>query len=167
MWFAAPKIALLTAPTLSGLKTKNCVKTVHSCYFSISTSLKWSYWDIMATFEGSEKRIEVSFLPVRKSGVESTQMRSLRMLSRNHLDALLDDAACKIISSKTSDIFDAYVLSESSLFVYDTRYILKTCGTTKLLDSIPRLLDYSQDLGLEPAHVKFSRASFLFPEKQV
>lgn len=167
MCIAATEVPLLTAPTLSGPRKKNCAKILRLCYLLRPSGLSLCYRDIMATFEGSEKRIEVSFSSVRCIGDQNTNVGSLRMLPRKHLDMLMDDAECKIISSRSSSIFDAYVLSESSLFVYDTRYILKTCGTTKLLDSIPRLLGYAQDLGLEPVHVRFSRASFLFPDKQV
>jgi hypothetical protein len=62
---------------------------------------------------------------------------------------------------------DAYVLSESSLFVYPTKWVLKTCGTTKLLRAVPRLLEMAAQLSMLPRRCKYSRASFLFPEQQV
>ena len=50
---------------------------------------------------------------------------------------------------------DAYVLSESSLFVYPTKWVLKTCGTTKLLSAVPRLLEVAaQRLGMQPRRCK-------------
>ena len=70
--------------------------------------------------------------------------------------------------SRTSNAhFDAYVLSESSLFVYADRLVLKTCGTTRLLDAVPALLGLAAALALEARRCKYSRASFLFPEHQV
>lgn len=124
----------------------------------------------MAVFEGSEKRLEVAFRKIGDGPWSSMHVNGgsagLRELKRNQLDILLDDAACKIISGKSTDYFDAYVLSESSLFVYAYRFVLKTCGTTKLLDAVPRLLTLAHELGLEPVTVRFSRASFLFPEDQ-
>lgn len=76
-------------------------------------------------------------------------------------------AACTIVSSRTNTELDAYVLSESSLFVYPTKWVLKTCGTTKLLNAVPRLLEMAASMGMTPRRCKFSRASFLFPEQQV
>ena len=83
-----------------------------------------------------------------------------------HRAALLQ-AACCIVSSRSSDDFDAYVLSESSLFVFTDRLMLKTCGTTELLAAVPMLIALADGLGMRPSRVKYSRASFLFPEKQV
>jgi hypothetical protein len=71
------------------------------------------------------------------------------------------------VSSRSSDAFDAYVLSESSLFVFADRLMLKTCGTTELLAAVPALVGLADGLGMRPSRVKYSRASFLFPEKQV
>ena len=63
--------------------------------------------------------------------------------------------------------FDAYVLSESSLFVFPTKLVLKTCGTTRLLDAVPLLLELAASLDMQPRRCKYSRASYLFPELQV
>ena len=63
--------------------------------------------------------------------------------------------------------FDAYVLSESSLFVYPTKLVLKTCGTTRLLEAVPLLLELAASLEMQPRRCKYSRASYLFPEMQV
>ena len=76
-------------------------------------------------------------------------------------------AACCIVSHRAEQDFDAYVLSESSLFVYPERLMLKTCGTTQLLAAVPLLLKLAQGLGMHACCTKYSRASFLFPEKQV
>ena len=45
--------------------------------------------------------------------------------------------------------------------------MLKTCGTTRLLEAIPRTLQAALSRsGLLPCRVKYSRASFLFPDAQ-
>jgi S-adenosylmethionine decarboxylase proenzyme len=114
-------------------------------------------------FEGSEKRIEIDFQPAAGEGSVTA---GLRALSRCQLDELMTLARCTIVSSRTNAHFDAYVLSESSLFVYPTKWVLKTCGTTRLLNSVPRLLELASGLGLEARRCKYTRASFLFPEQQ-
>lgn len=110
-------------------------------------------------FEGSEKRLEVDFSDGPAAG-------GLRLLTRDQLDELMTLAACSIVSTRSNADFDAYVLSESSLFVYPNKWVLKTCGTTRLLNSVPRLLQLTAQLGLAPLRCKYTRASFLFPENQ-
>lgn len=117
-------------------------------------------------FEGSEKRISVSFAPSNASHAPIPPPTGLRSLPRASIDTLLDKASCQVVSAKFSQYFDAYVLSESSLFVYPDRFVLKTCGTTKLLDCLPCMIELAAGLGLKPARVKYSRASFLFPDLQ-
>lgn len=110
-------------------------------------------------FEGSEKRIEIDFC-------DDCPAKGLRRLPREALDQLMDLAACTIVSSRSNDALDAYVLSESSLFVYPTKWVLKTCGTTQLLKSVPRLLELAAEIGMKAARCKYTRASFQFPENQ-
>lgn len=76
-------------------------------------------------------------------------------------------AACCIVSESHVEDFDAYVLSESSLFIYSDKLVLKTCGTTLLLSAVPTILEQAAGVGLRPRRCKYSRASFLFPEQQV
>jgi hypothetical protein len=97
-------------------------------------------------FEGYEKRLEITFsdAPV----FEDPCGRGLRALSREQIDSFLDLARCTIVSQLSNESFDSYVLSESSLFVYPHKVVLKTCGTTKLLLAIPRILELAAGLSL-------------------
>lgn len=115
-------------------------------------------------FEGSEKRLEVDFYAA--PGGPGAPPAGLRTLPRSVLDDLMEQAACCIVSSRSNAHLDAYVLSESSLFVYPTRLVLKTCGTTRLLAAVPGMLAAAATVGLAPCRVKYSRASFLFPSAQ-
>eukprot|EP00249_Psilotum_nudum_P001731 c14379_g1_i1 orf=243-512(+) len=75
-------------------------------------------------FEGFEKRLEVEFfIP---SVFVDPEGRGLRTLSRAELDRLLQAAQCTIVSELRNNFCDSYVLSESSMFVYPYRIILKT-----------------------------------------
>nr|KYP76489.1 S-adenosylmethionine decarboxylase proenzyme 1 [Cajanus cajan] len=105
-------------------------------------------------FEGYEKRLEISFF---EHGVFADPGGlGLRALSKDQLDEILTPAECTIVSSLSNDYVDSYVLSESSLFVYSYKIIIKTCGTTKLLLSIPVIVK----------SVRYTRGSFIFPGAQ-
>jgi len=77
-----------------------------------------------------------------------------------------DLAKCTIISSSSTGYIDSYVLSESSLFVYDDRIVLKTCGTTTLLNCLDKLQQLCRQCGCEFQSVIFSRKNFNFPQRQ-
>lgn len=129
-------------------------------------------------FEGPEKRLEVHFKFLEPAQPETLSSRSdfvvteapntlgLESISEDKWQELLDFAKCTIISRMKNEHFTAYVLSESSLFVYPTKFILKTCGTTTLLNTIPKLLEYSASCKLKLQLVKYSRKNFLYPDCQ-
>jgi len=111
-------------------------------------------------FEGPEKRLEIDF----KASSES--LLGLRAITAPQWQEMLNYAKCTIISHSSNEYFDAYVLSESSLFVYPFKIMIKTCGTTTLLHCVPKLLEFAFECGLQVEFVMFSRKNYLFPQKQ-
>lgn len=95
-------------------------------------------------------------------------------------DQMLDLVHCKVLSVIESDHIDAYLLSESSMFVFPHKLILKTCGTTTLLLGLSRMLSIAafhagfphskccatDEVLAIPYRVFYSRKNFLFPDKQ-
>ncbi|XP_051127312.1 S-adenosylmethionine decarboxylase proenzyme-like isoform X2 [Andrographis paniculata] len=115
-------------------------------------------------FEGYEKRLEISFF---NPGIfADPENRGHRALSKAQLDEILAPAECTIVASLCNDEVDSYVLSDSSLFVYPYRMILKTCGTTKLLLSILPVVNLAGTIGLMVCSVKYTRGCFMFPGAQ-
>jgi len=140
--------------------------------------------DYTGVFEGPEKTLEVCFRHInREENISSVgeislaQVASeggeviakrvgLRKLARNDLDRICSRARCTILSSVSNQYLDAYVLSESSLFIYPYLLVLKTCGTTTLLRCIGTLIELGRKLGLEIDWVGYSRKNFNFPGDQ-
>lgn len=89
-------------------------------------------------FEGPEKVLEIDFTP--GLGPEN----GLRAITRPEWDSVCTAARCTILNSLSNDKLDSYVLSESSLFVYPLKLILKTCGTTTLLKALEPLLPITE-----------------------
>ncbi len=77
-------------------------------------------------FEGSEKKLEV---------VVSTKMGSLRQLPREFWLEMVSKANAEVLSTLSNEDCDAYLLSESSLFVWHDRFLMLTCGTTTLVEA--------------------------------
>ena len=83
-------------------------------------------------FEGPEKKIEI---------IVSRKMNSLRKL---HIwPQIVNCANAKILSSISNNYCDAYILSESSLFVYDDSFTMITCGKTSLVKAI---IEFSKNI---------------------
>ncbi|VDM56605.1 unnamed protein product [Angiostrongylus costaricensis] len=92
-------------------------------------------------FSGAEKLLELWF------NSRSDRNGSLRLIPRYELDTMLNMAKCKILHSAHTEYIDSYVLSESSLFITERRLILKTCGSTRLLAALPRIIQLAAVYG--------------------
>ncbi len=84
-------------------------------------------------FEGSEKKVEL---------VMSNDSVSLRHLGKDFWANIVAQCDAEILSSISNEKCDAYLLSESSLFVWDHHFLMLTCGTTTLVNSLNAFLDY-------------------------
>lgn len=82
-------------------------------------------------FEGSEKKIEIIFDP---------SVPSLREKPRNYWEKLVEASQAKILSEISNEKMTAYLLSESSLFVYDHYLVMITCGTTRLVSAVEEIM---------------------------
>ena len=82
-------------------------------------------------FEGSEKKIEVIF---------NSDVKPLREHSRSYWENLVAASKAQILSEVSNKSMTAYLLSESSLFVYDHYLVMITCGTTQLVSAVKKLM---------------------------
>ncbi|XP_013790918.1 S-adenosylmethionine decarboxylase proenzyme-like [Limulus polyphemus] len=116
-------------------------------------------------FEGTEKLLEMWF-SCSDGDMEDCDVRKI---PRAALESLLKLVKCEIISFKKNEQIDAYVLSESSMFVSKSRFILKTCGSTTLLRAVQPLLYLVQEYtGFdEVLDIFYSRKNFIRPELQL
>lgn len=116
-------------------------------------------------YEGTEKLLEIWFT---NSNQRHLDQCDLRKIQRAALDSLLKFAQCQILSVRRTEHFDGYVLSESSMFIYKQRIILKTCGQTTLLNCIEPLLYMAREFAgfNEILDVFYSRKNFMRPELQ-
>ncbi|KAF7596614.1 spermidine resistance protein [Aspergillus hancockii] len=136
--------------------------------------------DSTNAFEGPEKLLEVWFAP-SATELGSSQPTGLKAVPEEIWKDMLDLVNCQVLSIVSSEDVDAYLLSESSMFVWPHKLILKTCGTTTLLSGLPRILEIAAMFGgfpksaarsggvgvaAAPYRVFYSRKNFLFPDRQ-
>ena len=106
-------------------------------------------------FEGVEKKVEI----LVEGGAAN-----LRGRGQAYWREIVAASRAEVLSVTSNQYCDAYLLSESSLFVYDDRMIMITCGQTRLVLAVERLL---QDLPVE--HIQsliYERKNELYPGKQ-
>ena len=111
-------------------------------------------------FEGPEKNLQVIFSKIY------FDTGTLRSINQERWQEMLNYAKCKILTTKENEKCIAYILSESSLFVYDDRIILKTCGTTPLLNALDDIILIGKEQNLKPAAVLYWRKNFSNPHLQ-
>ncbi|KAH9828352.1 Adenosylmethionine decarboxylase [Teratosphaeria destructans] len=138
--------------------------------------------DSSSAFEGPEKLLEVWLCPSEKALPPSANPLGLKAVAQDTWKEMLDLVHCKVLSVVESRNVDAYLLSESSMFVFPHKLVLKTCGTTTLLCGLPRLLeiaaleagfphvkaDLPEGIGAAatPHRIFYSRKNFLYPDQQ-
>lgn len=106
-------------------------------------------------FEGPEKKLELAI---------SEKGPSLRWLGRPYWESVVRRARAEILSSVATASMDAYLLSESSLFVTDRWLTMITCGKTDLVSAVLKLTD---SLGLERLrYLVYERKNAHFQEYQ-
>ncbi|QDE30981.1 adenosylmethionine decarboxylase [Shewanella polaris] len=77
-------------------------------------------------FEGSEKKLEI---------IVNASAPKLRSLDQAFWLELVAASNADILSSISNEYCDAYLLSESSLFVWDDHIVMLTCGASTLVES--------------------------------
>ncbi len=105
-------------------------------------------------FEGTEKKLELLLKDNYK----------LRSWPQKYFEEVCNKSGADILSSKKNEFVTAYLLSESSMFVYDTSVIMITCGTTCILDSFDFLLEKIPKDDIN--HIFYERKNPLFPKEQ-
>ncbi|OHT02217.1 S-adenosylmethionine decarboxylase proenzyme [Tritrichomonas foetus] len=117
-------------------------------------------------FEGPEKNLQIIFTKSTQSQLNTKSNKTLLNIQQEEWEKMLDKAKCKILSSISNSKCTSYILSESSLFVFEDKIILKTCGTTPLLLAIDDALSIGKSIGFIPAVVLYWRKNFCHPENQ-
>ena len=137
---------------------------------------------ISLTLEGPEKLLEVWFSTSPTNLPACAAPFGLKAVPADTWKDMLDLVNCKVLSTIESEHVDAYLLSESSMFIFPHKLILKTCGTTTLLCGLPRILEIAalsagfphvlanstigSATAATPYRVFYSRKNFLFPDRQ-
>jgi S-adenosylmethionine decarboxylase len=113
-------------------------------------------------FEGVEKLLEIWF-----TDNGSSPNATLRTIERKSFEKMVFKIGISILSVKKLDAIDAYVLSESSMFVMDRHIVIKTCGSSRLLKLLGTIMKLAEKCGLPIVQdLFFSRKNFLKPESQ-
>lgn len=106
-------------------------------------------------FEGPEKKLEVVVTP---------GFAPLRSLGDDVWRGIVESAGARVLSVLRTEYSDAYLLSESSLFVFDDWFVLITCGETNLVEAVPQLLRSIPEGSI--AFLVYERKSAQYPEHQ-
>lgn len=108
-------------------------------------------------FEGSEKKLEITL----SEGVGI----DFRKWSRSQVDELVESSNAQVLSSISNDQCDAYLLSESSLFLWKDRLVMITCGQTTLIHAATKVFSWVGKENVECCI--YERKNEYFPQMQV
>ena len=111
--------------------------------------------DLAIKFEGPEKKLEI---------ILYRPLKNLRNPSSGSWKRVVAASGAEIISKISNSRMDAYLLSESSLFVWDDRILMITCGQTQLVNTIPEILSIIEKSNVALAF--YERKNFMYPGEQ-
>ncbi len=106
-------------------------------------------------FEGPEKKLEIILDPAR--GL-------LRSWDLDSWRRVVTAGGADIISSISNSRVDAYLLSESSLFVWDDRMLMITCGQTRPVHALDEILTRMDAAAVN--YLFYERKNLFFPKEQ-
>lgn len=106
-------------------------------------------------YEGSEKRVYF---------ILNSSQPGLRVNINERWNRVVRASKAKIISKISNKYIDAYILSESSLFVRNDRILMITCGRTILIRAVIEILGIVGKKSV--ALVLYERKNSLFPSEQ-
>ncbi len=108
-----------------------------------------------SVFEGPEKKLEIILFSAQPH---------LRENAGNRWRQVAAASGAEVLSRISSSALDAYLLSESSLFVWEDRILMITCGRTVLLRALPEIIDIVGRRNV--AMVFYERKNLMFPAEQ-
>lgn len=113
-------------------------------------------------YEGAEKKLILKY-----SGTSNVSIR--KAIKEEVWHNVVEAVDAKVLSVLRNDHVDAYLLSESSLFVFNDRICLKTCGTTRIFNAVKVIVtSLSEEIpGINLTRVAYSRPTYRFPDRQL
>ncbi|GLX81126.1 adenosylmethionine decarboxylase [Thalassotalea eurytherma] len=107
-------------------------------------------------FEGSEKKAEIV--------IDSQQLSLLDDFADEFWASLVECCNAQILSHISNEQCKAFLLSESSLFVWNDRLLILTCGVTQLINSVEYFI---QQVGVDKIQqVIYQRKNEYFAHEQ-
>ncbi len=106
-------------------------------------------------FEAAEKKLEI---------IRAADTQSLRSFDRSFWVKLVSVANAEILSSMHNDECDAYLLSESCLFVWNNKFVMITCGKSKLINSAQYFFDNTDEALI--SFTSYKRKNENYPQLQ-
>ncbi|GAA6205974.1 adenosylmethionine decarboxylase [Thalassotalea sp. SU-HH00458] len=108
-------------------------------------------------FEGSEKKAEVV--------INKNSFSLLNDISDDFWHQLVACCNAKVLSSIKNENCKAFILSESSLFIWEDRFLILTCGITQLVYSIEYFIKHINAKDI--LHVTYQRKNEYYSNAQL
>lgn len=89
-------------------------------------------------YDGPEKNLKI-ILDSHENGSKGSGLRAIPVES---WEMVARAGGAKILSHVSTDFLDAYLLSESSLFVWQDKLVMITCGDTSPVMAVPEIMGF-------------------------